>query len=74
MAITLTQAQAQLAAYLAAETAVLAGQEYTIAGRRLVRADLAAIQAGIKTWTEKVEELERQDNGVRRFARMRPGF
>ena len=39
--ITLTQAQAQLDAYLAAETAVLTGQKYEIAGRVLERADLA---------------------------------
>ena len=42
--ITLAQAQAQLDAYLAAETAVLGGQEYQINGRRLTRADLRSIQ------------------------------
>ena len=33
--ITLEQAEAQLASYLAAETKVLAGQSYEIAGRKL---------------------------------------
>ena len=37
--ITITQAQAQLEAYLAAETAVLLGQSYEIAGRKLTRAN-----------------------------------
>lgn len=55
--ITLAQAEAQLAAYLAAETAVLLGQSYEIAGRRLTRADLEAIQAGIKIWSDRVETL-----------------
>lgn len=47
--ITLAQAEAQLNAYLAAETAVLAGQSYEIAGRSLRRADLDMIQKGIST-------------------------
>ena len=55
--ITLTQAQAQLDAYLAAETAILNGQEYVIANRRMRRADLAAIQDGIKLWNERVQAL-----------------
>ena len=55
--ITLTQAQTQLNAYLAAETAVLSGQRYEIAGRMLVRANLAEIQTGIKTWNDRVMAL-----------------
>lgn len=55
--ITLEQAQAQLEKYLEAETAVLANQEYEIAGRRLKRADLQSIQIGIKTWDARVKQL-----------------
>ena len=55
--ITLAQAQTQLDAYLAAETAVLTGQEYEIAGRRMKRANLAELQAGIKLWNERVQSL-----------------
>jgi hypothetical protein len=55
--ITLTQAQTQLAAYLAAETAVLSGQRYEIAGRMLQRADLAQIRDGITTWDTRVKTL-----------------
>lgn len=63
--ITQAQAQAQLDAYLAAETAVLLNQEYTIAGRKLVRADLASIQAGIKLWDERVKSLAMRSSGGR---------
>lgn len=61
--ITLEQAQAQLDAYLAAEMAVLGGQEYEIAGRRLRRANLAEIQAGIDRWDRKVKELSIKSRG-----------
>ena len=62
-AITLTQAQSQLNAYLAAETAVLTGQKYQIAGRTLERANLMEIQQGIKIWYERVTNLSRTQNG-----------
>jgi hypothetical protein len=55
--ITQQQAQAQLDAYLAAETAVLSGQSYEIAGRKLVRANLQEIQSGIKLWNDRVIAL-----------------
>lgn len=55
--ITQAQAQAQLTLYLEAEAKVLAGQAYTIGGRSLTRADLAAIQQGIKVWDERVQAL-----------------
>ena len=61
--ITLAQAQAQLSAYLAAETAVLSGQRYEIAGRTLQRANLAEIQSGIQTWHNRVTLLTSQNTG-----------
>ena len=62
--ITLEQAETQLAAYLAAETALLTGaQEYTIdigGSRRTVKkSDLQMIQTGIKTWEGRVHRLTR---------------
>lgn len=63
--ITLEQAQAKLDEYLAAESAVLAGQAYTIAGRSMTRADLAAIQAGITAWNQRVIQLSRGGMRVR---------
>lgn len=72
--ITLEQAQAQLEKYLAAETAVLSGQEYEIAGRRLRRANLSEIQAGITLWNDRVVQLQAKANGGRRSISARPGW
>lgn len=72
--ITLAQAQAQLDAYLAAETAVLSGQAYEIAGRKMTRADLAAIQIGIKTWDARVKELDAKTNSGGRVRNLVPGW
>jgi hypothetical protein len=72
--ITLAAAQAQLDAYLVAETAVLGGQEYVIAGRRLRRADLAMIQAGITLWDRRVKELRSRAAGRGRSLTLRPRF
>jgi hypothetical protein len=63
-AISLQQAQEQLDAYLAAEKAVLgSSQHYEINGRKLTRANLAEIQAGITIWTARVELAQRTANG-----------
>jgi hypothetical protein len=61
--INLLQAQTQLNAYLAAETAVLTGQSYEIAGRKLNRADLSSIQEGITLWHNRVVSLTGQARG-----------
>lgn len=52
-------AQTRLAAYLAAELAVLGGQRYEIDGRMLQRADLAEIRRGIDSWNQRVQALSR---------------
>jgi hypothetical protein len=71
--ISLSLAQTQLEAYLAAETAVLSGQEYVIGSRRLKRADLAAVQAGITLWNQRVQDLTaRQRRG--RYVVPAPNF
>jgi hypothetical protein len=71
--ITLTTAQTQLDAYLAAETAILSGQEYVINSRRLKRADLASVQAGITLWNQRVQDLTaRQRRG--RYVVPAPNF
>ncbi len=71
--ITLAQAETQLAAYLAAETAVLSGQAYEIAGRSLRRADLAAIRDGIATWDARVKTLSASTAARSRTRIMVPG-
>jgi hypothetical protein len=72
--LTLEQAQAQLAAYLAAEAAVLQSQEYELGGRRLRRADLRTIQAGITLWNERVQSLSARASGRRRAVVPTPRF
>lgn len=63
--ITLTQAQAQLTAWLAANTAVASGQSYTIGGRSLTRADSLKILDQITFWDEKVQTLTRGGRAVK---------
>jgi hypothetical protein len=65
--ITLQQAQARLDQYLAAEAAVLQGQEYKIGAgegfRSLTRADLAQIQEGVSLWNQRVQDLSARSTG-----------
>lgn len=66
--ITLAQAQTQLDAYLAAETAVLIGQSYKMSlgansERWLTRADLEMVQRGIAIWNDRVVNLTNQSAG-----------
>lgn len=68
--ITLAQAQAQLDAYLAAETAALARKSYTINGRSMTFQDLPAIQQGIELWSRRVSELNARASGRGRSATM----
>jgi hypothetical protein len=72
--ITLEQAQARLDQYLAAEEAVLLGQQYEIGGRMLRRADLQAIQEGIRIWDDRVEKLSAKAAGRVRAISPRVGF
>ncbi len=61
--ITQEQAQTQLDTYLAAEVAVLANQSYKIGNREYRRADLDAIQAGIKIWNDRLIDLSNKSSG-----------
>ena len=70
--ITLTQAETQLAAYVAAETKVLQGQAYEISGRRLTRANLAEIRDGMDFWDRKVKELTNTSSGFGRSRTIAP--
>lgn len=57
--ITLAQAEAQLAVWLAANTAVAAKQSYTIEGRTLSYADAAMISAEVTKWDKLAKRLKR---------------
>jgi hypothetical protein len=70
--ITLAQAEARLTEYLAAESAVLGGQAYEIAGRRMTRANLAEIQAGIDLWDKRAKTLAAAATGRGRAVIVRP--
>lgn len=72
--LTLEQAQTQLDAYLAAETAVLTGQSYEIAGRKLTRANLDIIQKGIETWNTRVIHLSAKAGNRSRAITPRPNW
>ena len=61
--ITLADAQAKLDLWMDAEDKVAAGQEYTINGRALKRADLGMIGERVTFWDNKVKRLSR--GGIR---------
>lgn len=50
----MTTATDMLAAYIAAETAVLSGQSYNMGGRSLSMANLAEIREGRAEWQARV--------------------
>ena len=62
-AVTLAQAQAQLAAYLEAERKVLDNQSYVIGTRAFTLANLSEVRKGIGYWSSLVDQLQR--GGVR---------
>ena len=57
--ITLQIAEDRLTEYLAAEEKILAGQAFSRNGKAMTRADLAAVQQGIKLWEARVQRLSR---------------
>lgn len=71
--ITLAQAQAQLAAWLAASLAVASNQSYEIpqgnGQRKLTRANAAEIGQQVTFWNQKVTELTPAAAGGRRRIR-----
>ncbi|WP_315804045.1 DUF6148 family protein [Bradyrhizobium sp. SZCCHNS3002] len=71
--ITLAQAQAQLAAWLAASSAVAISQAYEIdtgnGSRKLTRADAAEIRQQVTFWDQQVKSLTAAASGGRRRVR-----
>lgn len=61
--LTLANAEAQLARWLAADAAVATGQSYEIAGQRLTRANATEITQKIDYWNNKVVTLTSQSQG-----------
>ena len=54
----IAKAREMIAAYEAAELAVLQAQSYTIKGRTLTRAHLGEIKAGKREWQRKLSALQ----------------
>lgn len=61
--LTLTQAQAQLDAWLAASLAVASSQSYSIAGRSLTRANASEIKSQLVYWENRVRALSNGRSG-----------
>lgn len=57
-----------LAAYIAAETAVLGGQSYTINGHSFSRADLGKLQEGRQYWQGEVNKETAAATGSKSYA------
>jgi hypothetical protein len=70
--ITLAQAEAHLAVWLAADTAVASGQSYSINGRSLTRADASEIRENIDYWEGKVTRLSSSTGGGIRVRGLTP--
>lgn len=66
--ITLAQAQAKLALWMAADDAVAGNQSYEINGRSMTRADAGEIADRITYWDAKVKELTPGAGGFRVYA------
>lgn len=65
--ITAAQAQAKLDLYLAAEDALVAGnQAYAVGDRSFTKADLAEIRKAIEYWDCRAKDLASQSSGAGR--------
>ena len=75
MALTAAQIQARLDLYLAAETKILKGQEYTIGdgstARKLRRADLAEVRAEIRQLSADLGAAQARETRARRVLYIR---
>jgi len=62
--------QRMLDEYLAAETAALSSQSYSIGGRTLTRANLSEIRKGVEVWNDRLSAAQRAEAiGGRVFCR-----
>lgn len=65
--ITLAMAEAQLALWMAASTAVASGQSYSIKDRSLSRVDAAEIRQQLDYWDGWVRRLTPRSRGRTRY-------
>ncbi|MDX1949902.1 MAG: DUF6148 family protein [Rickettsiales bacterium] len=57
MSITISQAQAALDAWVAADLAVAKGQSYSMNGRSLTLANVSEIREQIQYWERRIDNL-----------------
>ena len=64
--LTLEEARIRYRDYLNAEQAILLGQEYELAtGEKVKKANLKEVQAGLKLWEERCDELvTKESSGI----------
>jgi hypothetical protein len=70
--ITIAQAEAQLASWIAASTAVASNQSYTIGTRSLTRANAREIKDMISFWDGQVKRLADGSGGGIRLKGITP--
>lgn len=70
--ITLTQAQAKLDTYLAAQEKIIIGQKVEIDGEALTRANFVDVERAIDYWDKRVRALSATASGQRRCVSVSP--
>jgi hypothetical protein len=65
MAITIAQAEANLAAWMAASEAIAGGKQHTIGSRSVTLADADEVMKMINYWSGWVNRLSRGSRGMR---------
>ncbi len=63
--MTKAEAQTHLDAWLAADTALASGKNYTIGNRTLTRSDIAEVQRALTYWQRAVNTADANDAGVK---------
>jgi hypothetical protein len=72
--LTLAQAEAKLAEWVAADTALQAGQVVRMGDRILTRVDALEIRNNITYWDMKTKELDARESGIKRSRTVSPSW
>lgn len=72
--LTLEDAEARLAGWLAADAQLQAGQEVWFDKRKLTRADAEQVRNNIDYWNKKCQELDASTNGRGRSINVSPNW
>jgi hypothetical protein len=72
--LTLADAEAKLAGWLAADAQLQTGQEVWFDKRKLTRADAEQVRNNIDYWSKKCQELDAATNGRGRSCNVSPNW